>query len=289
MSAAGGERVREPEHAGGAATQRRLRELAERHGLDGRAAPRLAALLAVLAEDEHAPSAVREPAAAVRVHIADSLAGLEVAQVRAAARAVDIGSGAGFPGLPLAVALERARFSLLESSARKCAFLRMACRAAGAANAEVVCGRAEEWAAGMGTCDVALARALAPQPVVLEYAAPLLRRRGALVDWRGPLDEAQRERSERAADELGLAPAEARPVRFPWDAPDVLPRRYLYLYLKVRDTPERFPRRAGAARKRPLGAREGTQRGRGGSAREGRGGSGGEGRGAAVRPGSRVA
>src|SRR5579862_7969384 len=75
----------------------------------------LGALLALIAADEHAPTAVRDPREGAKTHIADSLAALEVEQVSAADVLADIGSGAGFPGVPLAVALPHARVSLVES------------------------------------------------------------------------------------------------------------------------------------------------------------------------------
>ncbi len=123
------------------------------------------------------------------------------------------------------------------------------CRETGVQNASVVCSRVEEWADGAERCDVVLARALAPQPVVLEYAAPLLSEGGSLVDWRAALDAVTTAASARAAQELGLELAEIRKVA-PFKGAQ---RRYLYLYIKVRATPERFPRRPGAARRHPLG------------------------------------
>jgi 16S rRNA (guanine527-N7)-methyltransferase len=183
------------------------------------------------------------------VHAADSLAALEVEQVRTAHRIADLGSGAGFPGLPLAVALPRSHVWLIESQARKCAFLERACRAAGVRNAEVVCARVETCLALLGACDVVLARALAGQPIVLEYAAPLLRVGGLLVDWRGRVDAATARASRQAAEVLGLSAPDVRRVA-PFAGST---GRHLYLYLKIRATPEQFPRRPGVARKRPIG------------------------------------
>jgi 16S rRNA (guanine527-N7)-methyltransferase len=241
---------------------RRLAEVAGRHALGPVQREQLGALLAALAEDEHAPSSVRDPLQALDVHLADSLIALEVEAVRRARRIADIGSGAGFPGLPLAVALPRSGVALVEAAARKCAFMRHVVRCARVENAEVVHCRVEEWRAGLGAFEVVLARALAPQAVVLEYAAPLLARDGLVLDWRGTHDASAEEGARAAAAVLGLERAavlEVKPFR---DSHG----RHLHLYLKVRDTPERFPRRPGMARKRPLGTTAPARVARGGDA-----------------------
>ncbi|HUA12040.1 MAG TPA: 16S rRNA (guanine(527)-N(7))-methyltransferase RsmG [Solirubrobacteraceae bacterium] len=209
----------------------------------------LGAVLDVLASDEHAPSAVRERGAAERVHVADSLAALELERVRTARRIADLGSGAGFPGIALAVALPQACVHLIESQRRKREFLVRVCAQAGIGNARPVCARAEEWREGIGRCQLVLARALASQPVVLEYAAPLLELGGALVDWRGRRDREEEQRAERAAALLGLERSEVRRVVPFAGATD----RHLHVFEKRAETPRRFPRRAGVARKHPLG------------------------------------
>ncbi|HTC72160.1 MAG TPA: 16S rRNA (guanine(527)-N(7))-methyltransferase RsmG [Solirubrobacteraceae bacterium] len=207
-------------------------------------------VLAALEADEHAPTAIREPQRASQAHVADSLAALELDALSGAGRIADLGSGAGFPGLALAVALPEAEVSLIESQRRKCEFLERLCAAAGVENARVVCTRAEEWGAGLGTNDAVLARALAPQAVVLEYAAPLLRVGGTLVDWRGRRDQAAEGEADRAAALLGLARDEVRRV-IPFEGAS---DHHLHVFTKVRETPSRFPRRPGIARKRPLGS-----------------------------------
>ena len=209
----------------------------------------LARVLEAIAADEHAPTAIRGPELAGELHVADSLVALELAQVRDAGTIADLGSGSGFPGVALAVALPRASVRLIESQQRKCRFLEHVCRVADIENAEVVWTRAEEWSEGAGANDLVVARALAAQAVVLEYAAPLLRVGGALVDWRGRRAEAEEEQAQRAAALLGMSRIDAQAVRpFP-GARD----RHLHVFVKDRATPSRFPRRAGMARKRPLG------------------------------------
>src|SRR5205823_8231134 len=116
------------------------------------------------------------------IHIADSLSALELPAVRDARALADIGAGAGFPGVALAVALPRARVDMIESSSRKCAVIDRLVKAAGM-ESEVVRAlpmRAEDWAAwgGAGSYDVVTARAVAALPVLAEYSAPLLRADG---------------------------------------------------------------------------------------------------------------
>ena len=192
-----------------------------------------------------------EPRRAVDVHVADSLAALVLDPVREARTVADLGTGAGFPGLPLAVALPRARVHLVESVGRKAAFLRRVVEAMGAGDVEVVPARAEDWRAGLGGMDVVCARAVAPLDVLVEYAAPLLREGGILVAWKGRRDAAEEAAGARAASVLGLEPVEVRRVE-PWpEARD----HHLHVVAKRAPTPPGFPRRAGLARKRPLGGR----------------------------------
>ena len=207
------------------------------------------AVLERLREDEHAPTAVRDTAQAVDIHLADSLAALEIETIRTAGALADLGAGAGFPGLAIAIALPGAELSLVESQRRRCEFLERVRVHAAIGNARVVRSRAEEWSEGLSRNDAVMARALAAQPVVLEYAAPLLRLGGTLVDWRGKRREAEEEASLAAAHELGLERVEIRSVQPFEGATD----RHLHVYRKVSETPERFPRRPGVARKRPLG------------------------------------
>jgi len=223
--------------------------LGDRYGLTERQLDQLSAILGELEDAEWAPTAVRDAGQAMDVHLADSLVALELESVRSATRIADLGSGAGFPGLALAVGLPGTEVTLVESQARKCAFIERTSAAAAIENARAVCARAEEWREGLGRNDVIVARALAAQPVVLEYAAPLLRLGGTLVDWRGRRDRAQEAQAARAADELGLSLLEVRHTEPYLGARD----HHLHVFEKVAETPPRFPRRPGVARKRPLG------------------------------------
>lgn len=229
--------------------ERALNSLGERWGLSPGQIGTLARVLSVLATDSLAPSSVRG-AAAVDVHVADSLSALALECVVRARAVADLGSGAGFPGVVLAVALPGASVALVESAARKSEFLERLCSAAEIPNARVVRARAEEWADGLGAHDLVVARALAPLAVVCEYAAPLLAIGGSLVAWKGAVAESEAVAAARAAPQLGLERAEV--VRSEPYAGSVA--HHLHVYRKVALTPPRYPRRAGVARRRPLGA-----------------------------------
>jgi 16S rRNA (guanine527-N7)-methyltransferase len=225
-------------------------ELVRRYGLVPQRGGQVKALLDQIERDTRAPTAVRDPVIGVDRHVADSLVALDIDTVRGAETIADIGSGVGFPGLALAVALSGCEVRLVESRGRKCAFLEHVIAQAAIENARVVCARAEQWKEGLAANDVVTARAVGPQPVVLEYAAPLLRMGGMLVDWRGKRDPEEELRAGAAAEELGLSLVAIERVRPFAEARD----RHLHLYEKAKETPTRFPRRAGMARKRPLGA-----------------------------------
>jgi len=232
------------------ATGPRLEELTLRYSLAARQSEQLASLLSIIGRDERAPTGVRDGRRAVDVHIADSLVALELEPLGSATKIADVGAGAGFPAMALALALPACEFWLVESQRRKCAFLNRVLAEVGAQNARVVCARAEEWEEGLGRHDVVTARAVAAQPVVLEYAAPLLQLGGTLVDWRGKRVPHDEQAAARAAEELGLRLVEVRRVEPFAAATD----RHLHVFMKFRETPTRFPRRAGMARKRPIGA-----------------------------------
>jgi 16S rRNA (guanine527-N7)-methyltransferase len=227
---------------------RRLDELADRYALPHGAIERLAGFLRVLEEDATAPTTVRDSDAAVDVHVADSLVALDVPAVREAGAIADLGAGAGVPGIVLAAALPDAHVFVVESVGRKCAFMGRAVEATGLENVDVVCSRAEEWEDGIGTCDVVTVRAVAPLSVLCEYAAPLMRVGGVFLAWKGARDPAEEAGGAAAAAELGLEVGEVRRVD-PFAGAE---HRHLHLYSKVRETPPRYPRRAGMARKRPI-------------------------------------
>jgi len=215
----------------------------------------LRAVLELLACDPATPSAVRDPGRGWRIHVADSLTGLEVKELRRAHRIADVGAGAGFPGLVLAVVLPEARVDLIESVGRKCEFIRRATGVARIENARVVCERAETWAmepepsGGRGAYDAVTARAVGRLATLAELASPLLVEGGTLVAWKGRRDGDEEDEVRRAAGRLGMELADVR-----WVGPYAgSEHRHLHVLRKRGPTPEGLPRRPGMAKKRPFG------------------------------------
>lgn len=210
----------------------------------------LKTVLELLAEERASVSSVVDQRA-WQVHVADSLTGLEVPELRAADRIADVGAGAGFPGLVLAVALPRARVDLIESVGRKCAFMRCAAAAAGIANAIVRNTRSEDWAGAEGRAayDAVTARAVGRLSTLAELASPLLKPNGVLVAWKGKRDEDEERQLERAAADLAMTPEEILEVGNRAGSE----HRHLHVIRKTGETPANLPRKPGIAKKRPKG------------------------------------
>lgn len=208
-------------------------------------------VLELLETERASVSSVTDPQRAWRVHVADSLTGLEFEQLKTARRIADIGSGAGFPGLVLAVALPAARVDLIESVGRKCDFIQRAIDTAGIANARVINARSEDLAAGEGreAYGVATARAVGRLSTLAELASPLLENDGVLVAWKGKRDGEEEAQLDRAAGALAMRSEEVRHVG-PFAGSE---HRHLYLIRKSGSTPADLPRRPGMAKKRPRG------------------------------------
>jgi 16S rRNA (guanine527-N7)-methyltransferase len=215
----------------------------------GRAA--LETVLRLLEEERASVSSVTNPPEAWKVHVEDSLTGLDVEGLREAKRIADIGSGAGFPGLVLAVSLPQAKVDLIESVGRKCAFIERAIAAAGIGNGRVLCERSEDVASGAGRdgYDAVTARAVGRLSTLAELASPLLCDGGVLVAWKGKRDDDEEDQLRRAAERLAMRPEAVL------DVGDRAGSRHRHLHVvrKIGATPADLPRRPGMAKKRPRG------------------------------------
>lgn len=210
----------------------------------------LGRILELLATERASVSSVVDDRA-WKVHVADSLTGLDVPELRAAERIADVGAGAGFPGLALAVALPNAQVDLIESIGRKCDFMRRAIAAAETPNATVLKTRSEDLAADAGReyYDVVTARAVGRLSTLAELASPLLKPNGVLVAWKGKRDPDEERQLENATEQLAMRPESILDVGDRAGSQ----HRHLHVIRKQGPTPPDLPRRAGMAKKRPRG------------------------------------
>ena len=214
---------------------------------------RLDPVLDLLATDPASLSSVRDPQRAWDVHVADSLSALEL--VGSPRRLADVGAGAGFPGLVLAAALPGCEVDLIESVARKAAFIARAAEAGEIVNARAIQDRSEAWAShpapagGREAYDVVTTRAVARLSTVAELASPLLREGGLLVAWKGRRDPEEEAELGRAAPELAMEPESIVAVE-PFAASK---HRHLHAIRKTGPTPDGLPRRPGVAKRKPRG------------------------------------
>jgi 16S rRNA (guanine527-N7)-methyltransferase len=196
---------------------------------------------------------VTAPAEVARLHLLDSLAALPLIDSLGPAEALDLGSGGGLPGLPLAMARPETHWTLVDSVRKKAALLAEFSAALGLRNVAVLSDRAEALGRSADHRQryaLVTARACAPLPVLAELALPLLATGGSLLAWKGPLtDEDEEVRRGRAASgQLGGG----RPRLVDPGLPALGGHRFV-IVPKERDTDARFPRRDGEPARRPLG------------------------------------
>jgi 16S rRNA (guanine527-N7)-methyltransferase len=199
----------------------------------------------------HNVTGVTDPAEIERIHFLDSLSLLALPAVSTATSLADIGSGGGLPALVLALARPGMAVTAIESQRKKCEHIQNAATALELGNVTVCCLRVEDYARANGRAayDVAVSRAVATLPVVVEYSMPLLRVGGAMVAMKGPISDQERTRAVGALAILGADRLEA----FRSDAFVGARDRWIYVAEKVRATPDGYPRRSGVPAKRPLG------------------------------------
>lgn len=164
---------------------------------------------------------------------------------------VDVGTGAGLPGIPLKIIAPHLRLTLMDGTGKKVEFLRRLSDALQLENAEVVQGRAEELGrqtAYRGQFDLVTARAVASLNTLAEYLLPLTRRGGFVVAYKGGSAAQEFIDARKAIETLGGEPVRFAPVQVPF----LKEQRFVLLIKKVAPTPNQYPRGQGMARKKPL-------------------------------------
>jgi 16S rRNA (guanine527-N7)-methyltransferase len=200
-------------------------------------------------------TAITEPQAMQVRHFLDSLSVLPaLTDLPAKPYLIDVGTGAGFPGLPLAMLLPHARVTLLDSTKKKLTFVQHAIDALGLQNAHIVHQRAEDAGRDDGQrakYDVAIARAVARLPSLLEYLLPLTKTGGLCIAMKGSSAQQEADDASAALKLLGGAIEALTPVHLP----DVADVHYLVQVRKTHKTPRTYPRRAGLPTKEPLSSK----------------------------------
>lgn len=227
------------------------KELADDYSLDQPMVASLELLLRLLQEKaDRNLTAVTSTASIIALHFRDSLALLTLPEVAAAESIVDIGSGAGFPGLPLAISRPGVSMTLVETNQGKCEFMADFVRRSGIANVTITAARAETVGRGdlRDHFDLALARAVGPLALTMEYAAPLVKTGGFLVLQRGETRPGDEPAAHAAAEALSLSLVRIEPM-YPYPEAKNL---HAWVFRKEGATASGFPRKPGIAKKRPL-------------------------------------
>jgi 16S rRNA (guanine527-N7)-methyltransferase len=195
-------------------------------------------------------TAIRDPVAAACLHILDSLTAVPLLRARGVDALIDLGSGGGYPGLPIAVALPARRALLVDSIAKKARFIATAASAIGVADrVEAFAGRSEELAADRRHRErwpAVVVRAVAALPELIELGLPLLAPGGVLIAWKRRSIDAELAAAAAAVDALGGGRVELIDVRAPG-----LEGHVLVVIEKVRPTPSGYPRDPAARKQRP--------------------------------------
>lgn len=187
----------------------------------------------------------------IRKHFADSLSlfALDIESLENA-KVIDIGTGAGFPGIPLKIASPAMELTLLDSLKKRCAFLELCVQSLNLENVRILAERAED--AGKNSelresYDFAVSRAVAPMTVLLEYCLPFVRVGGYFLAMKGPAVFEEADSCENALKTLGGQLAEIKNVSLGGGA-----ERYIAVVRKISETPKKYPRKAGKAAKSPI-------------------------------------
>ena len=194
-------------------------------------------------------TSIEGPSESALRHFMDSLAFPALNRLYPGEYIIDVGTGAGFPGMPVAIVREQLHVTLLDSMKKRTAFLESAVKSLGLTNVTVVTARAEDYARGerREQYDAAISRAVAPLNVLMEYMLPLIKPGGRALSWKGPSAEEEVSASINACRVLGGA----QPVLHGYSLPG-RPSFYIVEVEKKKLTPSSFPRKAGKPSINPI-------------------------------------
>lgn len=184
-------------------------------------------------------------------HFLDSVAAVKEGYIKDGMSIIDVGTGAGFPGLPLRICLENSKVTLLDSLNKRINFLSEVCRNIDIDDIELIHGRAEDFGKDekyREQYDVATARAVAGLPILMEFCVPFIKVGGYFVCLKGPNADTELEESEKAMEVLGLEFVEKIDV----ELPEIELKHNIVVFKKVNSTPAKYPRKAGKPVKSPI-------------------------------------
>ena len=228
-----------------------LRQGLETLGLPTDAIPQLQQYAKLLLETNKVMNltAITEPDQVADLHFLDSAALLTLGEDLRGKRLIDVGTGAGFPGMPLRLVEPTIRLTLLDSLGKRIHFLQTVCDELGLTDVACIHGRAEEFAAEhRGSYDLAVSRAVASLPVLAELSLPLVKVGGSFLAMKSVDSDQELAAAETALRTLGGETAQVRDYAIP--GTDV--RHRLVLVKKIRETPKKYPRLFAKIKKNPL-------------------------------------
>ncbi|GAA0702540.1 16S rRNA (guanine(527)-N(7))-methyltransferase RsmG [Paraclostridium ghonii] len=184
-------------------------------------------------------------------HFLDSVAVVKEGYIKDGMSIIDVGTGAGFPGLPLRICLENSKVTLLDSLNKRINFLSEVCSNIDIDDVELIHGRAEDFGKDENyreQYDIATARAVAGLPILMEFCAPFIKVGGYFVCLKGPNADTELEESKKAMEVLGLEFVEKIDV----ELPQIELKHNIVVFKKINNTPAKYPRKAGKPVKSPI-------------------------------------
>ncbi len=196
-------------------------------------------------------TAITEPKEVAIKHMIDSITAYDEALFKDGATVIDVGTGAGFPGLPLKIFCPEIKLTLMDSLNKRIKFLQTVVEELGLKDVECVHARAEEGARNKKyreSFDLAVSRAVARLPILCEYCLPFVRKGGHFIALKGMQFQEEAEEAAKAIKVMGGSKTEIRPVKLP----EIDDKRAVITITKTMPTPKAYPRKAGTPTKNPI-------------------------------------